>query len=134
MQHVLRMPRRRVAGPGDAGVRAHQPGDLRADAGAERARRERHAGGLGPHRRPAHGSTCRRWSIGAAHDTMDPAYMEGWPRLPHGRYHHCPNGSHFAHFDDQQTYFEGLIASSTTWTNTVEPAATLAKRGTLDDC
>ena len=48
--------------------------------------------------------------MGAAHDTMDPAHLEAMAhQLPSGRYHHCPNGSHFAHIDDQQTYFEGLL-------------------------
>ena len=26
-----------------------------------------------------------------------------------GRYLYCPNGSHFAQYDDQEVYFEGLI-------------------------
>jgi proline iminopeptidase len=48
--------------------------------------------------------------IGARYDTMDPAYMEMMAgRLPAGRYLHCPNGSHLAMYDDQQTYFTGLI-------------------------
>ncbi len=48
--------------------------------------------------------------IGAAHDTMDPAHMEMMAsRLPAGRYLHCPDGSHLAMYDDQQTYFRGLI-------------------------
>src|ERR1700691_2696480 len=42
----------RLARPGEQGVRPHQPGDLRPDAGAQRARSERHAGGLGPLGRP----------------------------------------------------------------------------------
>jgi len=47
--------------------------------------------------------------IGAAHDTMDPAHMELMARrLPSGRYLHCPNGSHLALYDDQETYFAGL--------------------------
>jgi proline iminopeptidase len=48
--------------------------------------------------------------MGAAHDTMDPAHLE-WmaAQLPDGRYHHCPEGSHLAIVDDQQTYFEGLV-------------------------
>jgi proline iminopeptidase len=48
--------------------------------------------------------------IGAQYDTMDPEHME-WMAgaLPNGRYLYCPNGSHFAMYDDQQTYFEGLI-------------------------
>jgi proline iminopeptidase len=49
-------------------------------------------------------------TIGAAHDTMDPAHMESMARaLPRGRHLHCPAGSHIAFFDDQQRYFEGLI-------------------------
>ena len=48
--------------------------------------------------------------IGAAHDTMDPAFMADMARrLPNGRYLHCPNGSHLAMYDDQETYFAGLI-------------------------
>ena len=30
-------------------------------------------------------------------------------RLPRGQYLHCPNGSHLAMYDDQETYFAGLI-------------------------
>ena len=48
--------------------------------------------------------------IGATHDTMDPAHMEEVARrLPHGTYLHCPEGSHMAMYDDQETYFRGLI-------------------------
>jgi proline iminopeptidase len=47
--------------------------------------------------------------IGATHDTMDPAHMEMMAgRLPKGSYLHCPNGSHLALYDDQETYFAGL--------------------------
>jgi proline iminopeptidase len=48
--------------------------------------------------------------IGARHDTMDPAHMEMMAgRLPRGRYLGCPNGSHLAMYDDQKTYFAGLV-------------------------
>ena len=48
--------------------------------------------------------------IGAQHDTMDPAHLQAMAeRLPRGRYLHCPNGSHLAMYDDQPTYFAGLI-------------------------
>jgi proline iminopeptidase len=48
--------------------------------------------------------------IGAAHDTMDPAHMEWMAgQVQNGRYLHCPDGSHLAIYDDQKTYFEGLI-------------------------
>jgi len=47
--------------------------------------------------------------MAATHDTMDPAYMKMMSeRLPNGRFHLSPNGSHLAIFDDQETYFAGL--------------------------
>jgi proline iminopeptidase len=49
-------------------------------------------------------------TIGGRYDTMDPAYMEKMARLAgNGRYLYCANGSHMAMYDDQQTYFAGLI-------------------------
>ena len=49
--------------------------------------------------------------VGARHDTMNPAHMEMMAgRLPNGRYLFCPNGSHMAMYDDQATYFQGLVA------------------------
>lgn len=48
--------------------------------------------------------------IGARYDTMDPAHMEMMAqRLPRGQYLYCPQGSHLAMYDDQETYFDGLI-------------------------
>ncbi|HEX5787652.1 MAG TPA: hypothetical protein VFY03_05695, partial [Woeseiaceae bacterium] len=48
--------------------------------------------------------------IGAKHDTMDPGHMEWMAEaFPNGRYLYCPNGSHLAMYDDQSTYFDGLI-------------------------
>jgi proline iminopeptidase len=48
--------------------------------------------------------------IGAQHDTMDPDHMRIMAeRLPSGRHLHCPNGSHLAMYDDQATYFAGLV-------------------------
>ncbi len=48
--------------------------------------------------------------IGAQYDTMDPKHME-WvaSRVQHGRYLYCPNGSHMSMYDDQQTWFRGVI-------------------------
>jgi proline iminopeptidase len=48
--------------------------------------------------------------IGARYDTMDPGYLE-WmaDEVQNGTYLFCPNGSHLALYDDQQTYFRGLI-------------------------
>jgi proline iminopeptidase len=48
--------------------------------------------------------------VGARHDTMDPSYMEMMSKqVQKGRYLYCPNGSHLAMYDDQRTYFDGLI-------------------------
>jgi proline iminopeptidase len=48
--------------------------------------------------------------IGAEHDTMDPSHLrEMARRLPHGRYLHCPDGSHLSMYDDQRVYFDGLV-------------------------
>lgn len=48
--------------------------------------------------------------IGARYDTMDPAHLKEMAvRLPAGQYLHCPAGSHLAMYDDQRTYFTGLI-------------------------
>ncbi|MCH9031379.1 MAG: proline iminopeptidase-family hydrolase [candidate division Zixibacteria bacterium] len=48
--------------------------------------------------------------IGAKHDSMDPKHME-WmaSAFQKGRYLYCPNGSHCALYDDQKSYFKGLI-------------------------
>jgi proline iminopeptidase len=48
-------------------------------------------------------------TIGAHHDTMDPAHMESMAHaMPDGRYLDCPDGSHMAMYDDQERYFSGL--------------------------
>jgi proline iminopeptidase len=49
--------------------------------------------------------------IGAQHDTMDPDHMR-WvaSQVQNGRFLLCPSGGHFAMWDDQATYFPGLIA------------------------
>lgn len=48
--------------------------------------------------------------IGAHYDTMDPEHMQMMAgRLPKGRYLFCPEGSHLAMYDDQETYFSGLV-------------------------
>lgn len=49
-------------------------------------------------------------TVGAAHDTMDPAEMEEMSELvQNGRYLYCPNGSHMAMWDDQEVFMEGVI-------------------------
>lgn len=49
-------------------------------------------------------------TIGATHDTMDPAHM-AWmaTQVQKGRYLHCPQGSHLTLYDDPGPYFEGII-------------------------
>ena len=47
--------------------------------------------------------------IGARTTPWTRSTWSGWRRrLPKGRYLYCPNGSHLAMYDDQQTYFTGL--------------------------
>lgn len=49
-------------------------------------------------------------SIGARHDTMDPAHMKMMAaKVKRGRYLHLPDGSHMSMYDDQKRYFDGLI-------------------------
>jgi proline iminopeptidase len=49
--------------------------------------------------------------IGARYDTMDPELMKKMADMvKRGRYLYCPNGSHLDMYDDQKTYFDGLIA------------------------
>jgi proline iminopeptidase len=49
-------------------------------------------------------------SIGGAFDTMDPKAMEALAKaVQHGQFLFCPKGSHMSMYDDQQTYFNGLI-------------------------
>jgi proline iminopeptidase len=48
--------------------------------------------------------------IGARYDTMDPRYMQLMAsKIPGATYLYCPNGSHLAMYDDQATYFDGII-------------------------
>ncbi len=48
--------------------------------------------------------------IGAQYDTMDPKHMEWMAKeVQQGRYLYCPNGSHLSQYDDQKTYFKGVI-------------------------
>jgi len=48
--------------------------------------------------------------IGATYDTMDPKHMEWMAgQFSRGRFLLCPDGSHLAMYDDQTTYFDGLV-------------------------
>ena len=50
-------------------------------------------------------------SIGATHDTMDPKQMEWLSKeVQNGRFHLCTNGSHLSQYDDQKTFFKGLVS------------------------
>lgn len=52
-------------------------------------------------------------SLEAAGEIENPRCMEllneHHYRLPRGRYLYCPEGSHLAMYDDQRTYFSGLV-------------------------
>jgi proline iminopeptidase len=111
VHHVLRMPTGDWPDPVQRGfahinpaiyVSMQGPSELGISAGAKLARWDR-IGDLASIDVPT-------LVIGACHDTMDPAHMEMMAsRLPRGRYLYCPNGSHLAMYDDQETYFGGLI-------------------------
>ena len=48
--------------------------------------------------------------VGAKYDTMDPEHMKAMSKqVQNGSYLYCPNGSHMAMWDDQQTYMSGLV-------------------------
>jgi proline iminopeptidase len=48
--------------------------------------------------------------MASAHDTMDPEHLRWMAEaLPNGSYSLCPDGSHLAIFDDQETYMRDLI-------------------------
>jgi proline iminopeptidase len=112
VHHVLRMPTRDWPDPVQRGfahinpaiyVSMQGPSELGISADAKLAHWDR-SGDLASIDVPA-------LVIGACHDTMDPAHMEMMAgRLPRGRYLYCPDGSHLAMYDDQETYFAGLIA------------------------
>ena len=49
-------------------------------------------------------------TIGAKYDFMNPDHMK-WmsTQVQHGRYLHCPEGSHLAMWDDQKNFYPGII-------------------------
>ncbi len=111
VHHVLRMPAGDWPDPVQRGfahinpaiyVPMQGPSELGMSADAKLARWDR-TGELASVTVPA-------LVIGARYDTMDPAHMEMMAGcLPGGRYLYCPDGSHLAMYDDQETYFAGLI-------------------------
>jgi proline iminopeptidase len=56
------------------------------------------------------GITVPTLVIGATYDTMDPEHMK-WmsEEVANGRFLLCPNGSHLSQYDDQETFFSGVI-------------------------
>jgi proline iminopeptidase len=57
-----------------------------------------------------HQITVPTLAIGANHDTMDPNAMKKISTsVKNGQFLLCPNGSHMALYDDQETYFTGVI-------------------------
>jgi len=110
VHHVLRMPVAQWPDPVQRGfahinpaiyVSMQGPSELGISAGAKLAHWDRTA------ELTSIGVPAR--VMGARYDTMDPAHLEMMAgRLPRGRYHYCPQGSHLAMYDDQETYFAGL--------------------------
>ena len=50
-------------------------------------------------------------TIGGEHDTMDPKQMEWMSKeVQNGTYLYCPEGSHWSMYDDQETYFNGVVS------------------------
>src|SRR5712691_2985318 len=111
VHHVLRMPTGDWPDPVQRGfahinpaiyVSMQGPSELGISADAKLARWDR-TGQLASIEVPT-------LVIGARYDTMDPAHMQMMADLlPAGRYLYCPEGSHLAMYDDQETYFAGLI-------------------------
>ena len=78
----------------------------------------------GPSEMGSHNSKLEHWDrvadlpkisvptlvIAGQYDTMEPAHMKMVSeKLQHGRYLLCTQGSHMSMYDDQKTYFTGLI-------------------------
>ncbi len=112
VHHILRMPPEEWPEPAQRGfdhinqaiyVSMQGPSELGISADASLHDWDR-SGDLGS-------ITVPTLVIGARYDSMDPAHMEMMAgRFPAGQYLYCPNGSHMAMYDDQETYFTGLIS------------------------
>lgn len=60
--------------------------------------------------RDLHTITVPTLVIAGTYDTMNPAYMADMAKkLPHGQLLLCRKGSHMDMYDDQKTYFTGLV-------------------------
>ncbi len=108
-QHILRMPADQWPDPVNRAFKHMNPkvyvtmqGPSEMGAGGKLANWDRTA--------DLKTITVPTLTIGAQYDTMDPKHME-WmsQQMPKGHYLYCPNGSHLANYDDQQTYMAGLV-------------------------
>ncbi len=109
VQHILRMPPERWPDPvnrafarlnKDVYIPMQGPSEMSASGKLEKWDR---VADLGQIKVPA-------LTIGGQYDTMDPKHMEMMAgKFAKGRYLYCSQGSHMAMYDDQATYFKGLI-------------------------
>ena len=109
MQHILRMPADQWPDPvnrafkhinNDIYIPMQGPSELGASGALEKWDRSADLKSI----------TVPTLVIGAKYDTMDPNHMKWMAgQFPKGHFLLCPNGSHLAEYDDQQTYFTGLI-------------------------
>ena len=110
VQHVLRMPFEQWPEPVTRSIRHMNP--------------KIYVPMQGPSELGAHNAKLEHWDrvadlpkiavptlvIAGRHDTMDPAHMKMVSqKVRHGRLLMCENGSHMSMYDDQKTYFTGLI-------------------------
>ncbi|MGO4476832.1 proline iminopeptidase-family hydrolase [Massilia sp. 2TAF26] len=110
VQHVLRMPFEQWPEPVTRSIKHMNP--------------KVYVPMQGPSELGAHNAKLEHWDrvadlpkiavptlvIAGRHDTMDPAHMKMVSQeLRHGRLLMCENGSHMSMYDDQKTYFSGLI-------------------------
>jgi proline iminopeptidase len=111
VHHVLRMPLEEWPNPVQRGFAAINPSVYVPMQGPSEL-------GISPNAKLAQWSRFDDLStievpalvIGARYDTMDPAHMEEMAnRFQRGSYLYCPEGSHLSMYDDQRTYFSGLI-------------------------
>lgn len=108
-QHILRMPPDQWPDPvnrafarlnKDVYIPMQGPSEMSASGKLETWDRVKDLGNI----------TVPTLAIGGQYDTMDPRHMEMISKtVKHGRFLYCPNGSHLSMYDDQKTYFEGLI-------------------------
>ena len=111
-EHILRMPFAEWPDPVHARLRRTSTGRSTSRCrGRARLGASGQAGELGPERPICRRSRRPRWSSAPRTTPWTRSTWRGWrAQLPHGRYLHCPNGSHMAMYDDQAVYMSGLLA------------------------